>query len=53
MAGFDGDAGTDFFCGSGAEPRGLKSKQIVAQVFAGVGDYRGLGGGVEQLYAEH
>lgn len=53
MAGFDGDAGADPDSGAGSEQGGFESKQVIAEVLAGVGDDRGAGGWVQELYTEH
>jgi hypothetical protein len=53
VASFHGDSGADPGLGAGSEQHGFEGKQVVAKVFAGMGDDRGLGGGVEQFYAEH
>ena len=43
MAGFDGDAGADFDCGVRSEKGGFEGEEVVAEVFAGVGDNRSAG----------
>jgi hypothetical protein len=39
--------------GAGSEEDGFEGEKVVAEVFAGVRDDRGLGGGVKQFYAQH
>jgi hypothetical protein len=53
MAGFDGDAGADADSYARSEDGALKGEEVVAEVFAGVGNLGSAGGGVEKLYAEH
>jgi hypothetical protein len=53
MAGFDGDSGADTGLGAWSEQDGFEGKEVVTEVFAGMGDDRGLGGWVEEFYAEH
>jgi len=53
MARFNGHAGADAGGGAGRERSSFQSEEVVAEVFAGVGDLRGAGIGVQQLYTEH
>ena len=53
MADFHGDSGADSCLGACGQQDGFEGKQVVAEVFAGMRDNGGLGGGVEQFYAEH
>jgi hypothetical protein len=53
MAGFDGDAGADSDGGAGREFCGFEGEEVVAEVFAGVGDDGKPSGGVKEFYAEH
>jgi len=43
VAGFDSDAGADFYRGAGGEGGCFKGEDVVTQVFAGVRDYREAG----------
>ena len=53
MAGFDGDAGADADGGLGGEDSSVQGEEVVAEVFAGMGDDGSAGRGVEELDAEH
>jgi hypothetical protein len=53
MAGFNGDSGADADCGVRREFGGFQCKQVIAEVFTGVGDDRRAGGGVKEFNAEH
>lgn len=53
MAGFDGDAGADPGGVAGRKEQRFEGEEVVAEVFAGVGDDGELGLGMESFYAQH
>jgi len=53
VVGFNGDAGADADGGSGRERGRLQGEEVVAEVFAGVGDLGGAGSGVKEFYTKH
>jgi hypothetical protein len=53
VAGFDGDTGADTNGFAGLEHDGFERENIIAEIFAGVGNDREAGAGFEEFYAEH
>jgi hypothetical protein len=53
MAGLDGDTGAHLDSGQGQQNGIFQRKKVIAQVFAGVGDYGQSGARVKQLYIQH
>jgi hypothetical protein len=53
VTGLDRYAGAYLYRGAHGKRGGFQCKQVIAKVFARVGDDWNAGGAVEKLYAEH
>jgi hypothetical protein len=53
MTGFNGYASSHLYRGARGKSGGFQGKEIIAKIFAGVGNHWGAGGRVEKLHSEH